>query len=155
MTTLAPTVSDSIEISASADAVYGLVSNLTVLAEISAETTAARWTKGDRAAVGAVFRGSNVNGSKKWTTTCTVTDAAAGRSFGFAVTSFGIPISRWRYDIEPTATGCRVIESTWDQRPGWFHRIGSLATGVHDRAGANADHITETLARLKERAERA
>ena len=74
---------------------------------------------------------------RRWTTTCTVTDADPGSAFAFDVVYFGIPVSHWRYDISPAADpadgGCRVTERTWDRRPGWFVKPGGIATGVKDR----------------------
>lgn len=145
--------SGSIDIAAPAEVVYGLITNLDTLAELASETQAMRWAKGSSAAPGAVFRGSNRNGWHRWTTTCTVTAADAGRRFAFDVSHTKIPISRWQYDIEPTESGCTVTESTSDRRPGWFDRLAPLATGVKSRGGANAKHIEATLGRLKARAE--
>jgi hypothetical protein len=82
-----------------------------------------------------------------------VTDAAPARAFAFDVTHLRIPIARWQYDLEAVDGGCRVTESTWDRRPGWFKAPASFATGVGDRAEANTAHIMATLARLKARAE--
>jgi hypothetical protein len=65
-----------------------------------------------------------------------------------------VPVAHWRYDIASTGEGtCRVTESTWDRRPGWFRIPAGWATGVKDRKSANAEHIELTLARLKEKAE--
>ncbi|WP_422743831.1 SRPBCC family protein [Mycobacterium sp. WMMD1722] len=148
----------AVDIAADPDAVYRLLTNLATLAELAEETTAMRWKKGpgtDGAVrPGAVFVGSNRNGSRSWNTTCTVTEATAGRSFAFDVRSLGIPVARWRYDIEERPGGCRVTERTWDQRPGWFRTVAGLATGVKDRTSANQRHIEATLDRLRVRAER-
>jgi hypothetical protein len=100
-----------------------------------------------------VFKGTNRNGWRRWTTTCTVTDAEPGRRFAFDVRHTVVPISRWQYEIEPTAGGCTVTESTWDRRPGWFKGVAALATGVPQRTDANDAHIAATLQRLKARAE--
>jgi hypothetical protein len=145
--------SASVDIGASPDKVYGLITNLGTMAELAEETAKMRWAKGGSAAPGAVFRGTNRNGWRRWTTTCKVTDADPGRCFAFNVTHTKVPISRWQYDIEATDTGCRVTESTWDRRPPGYGRLAGLVTGTPNRGGLNAEHITETLQRLKERAE--
>ena len=44
------------------EALYSLITDLPTLAELAEETTAMRWTKGDSARPGAVFKGSNRNG---------------------------------------------------------------------------------------------
>jgi hypothetical protein len=146
-------VSGDITIAADPAAVYALITDLDVLAEVAAETETMTWTKGVAAQPGAVFTGRNRHGGKTWSTTCTVTDARPHTAFEFEVRSLVIPVARWRYDIAETDGGCVVTESTMDLRPGWFRPITVLATGVKDRAAANAEHIATTLERLKARAE--
>ncbi len=112
------------------------------------------WVKGDAAAPGAKFKGTNRHGTKSWTTACTITDAEPGKVFAFDVRSAVVPVAHWRYDIESTGEGaCRVTERTWDRRPGWFRIPAGWATGVKDRKSANVEHIAQTLQRLKQKAE--
>jgi uncharacterized protein YndB with AHSA1/START domain len=152
----APSASSSVEIAAPPERVYGLITDLGSMAELAAETSTMTWKKGSSAAPGSVFVGTNDNGKRKWSTTCTVTDADAGHRFAFEVHSVArIPVSRWQYEIEATPTGCRVTESTWDKRPGWFKKPASIATATPDRTGSNAKNIEATLQRLKDRAESA
>ncbi len=148
-----PTVSAGIAVSAGPEVLYRLITDLPTLAELAEETYSMRWTNGDSAHPGAVFRGSNRNGSHKWTTTCTVTDAEPGRVFAWNVSSGPVPVAHWRYEIAGGSGECRVTESMWDHRPGWLRRIARLLTGVPDRAAANVEHIDVTLQRLKQRAE--
>ncbi len=146
-------VQSSVTIAADPAAVYALITDLQTLASLAEETHAMQWTKGASAAPGAVFKGKNRNGSKSWTTTCTVTEAVPGSTFAFDVKSAVFPVAHWRYDISTADGGCTVTESTWDRRAGWFKKIAGLATGISDRDTANAEHIKLTLQRLKERAE--
>lgn len=133
---------------------YALLTDLPTLASLAEEAESMRWRKGTGAAPGAVFSGENRNGSRTWTTKCTVTAAEPGRVFAFDVHSAGIvPIAHWRYDIEPTAGGCTVTESTWDRRPRWILKPAAMTTGISDRTAANTEHIRLTLQRLKQRAE--
>ena len=143
----------SIDINADPAAVYALITDLTSFAALTEEAQAMQWRKGSAAAPGAVFKGSNRNGSKSWNTTCTVTAAEPGKAFAFDVKYLVLPIAHWRYDITATENGCRVTESTWDHRPGWFKPFGGVATGISDRNAANAEHIKLTLGRLKAKAE--
>ncbi len=143
----------STDIAADPAAVYALITDLPTLAELAEEANMMEWHQGDCVAPGAVFKGHNRHRNKKWTTTCTVTDAEPGRTFAFNVKSLVVPVAHWRYDITPRGSGCTVTERTWDKRPGWFRTPAGIATGVRDRASANAEHIKLTLARLKERAE--
>lgn len=143
----------STDIAADPARIYALITDLSTLSELAEEAHEMEWHKGDRVAPGAVFKGHNRQGSKKWTTTCTVTDADPGRTFAFDVKSLVIPVAHWRYDITATDGGCTVTERTWDKRPGWFRKPAGIATGVRDRDSANAEHIRLTLQRLKQRAE--
>lgn len=149
-----PSASSRIDITAPPERIYALVSDLPGMGKLSAENQGGNWLGGlSSAQVGARFRGHNKRGWRRWSTTVTVTDADPGRRFGFDVRFVGVPISRWEYEIEETGDGCRVTESTWDRRPGWFKPIGGFATGSMDRAGVNQHNIEETLRRLKSTAE--
>jgi len=148
-----PCVTATVQIDARPDVVYGLITDLPTLASLAEEAVAMEWRKGDAVRPGAVFTGHNESGRRRWSTKCTITDAEPGRLFAFDVTHTILPISRWQYDIAAADGGCRVTESTWDRRPGWFRKLAGKATGVTDRAAANAEHIRLTLQRLKERAE--
>jgi len=147
-------VQASVDIAADPNEVYELITHLPTMCQVAAETTAMEWVQGDKAAPGAKFKGTNKHGSKSWSTACTVTDAEPGRVFAFDVRSAVVPVAHWRYDITAIGEGtCRVTESTWDRRPGWFRIPAGWATGVKDRKSANAEHIKLTLQRLKDRAE--
>ena len=149
-----PDAHGSVTIAADPSAVYALITDLATMASLAEEADEMRWRKGNAAAPGAVFKGRNRNGSRTWTTKCTVTAADPGRAFAFDVHSAGIvPIAHWRYDIEPSDGGCTVTESTWDRRPRWILKPAAMTTGISDRTGANTEHIELTLQRLKERAE--
>jgi hypothetical protein len=155
MTELGPaSVEASVDIAADPAAVYAMITDLPTLATLGEEVDEMEWRKGSAATPGATFKGRNRNGGRKWTTSCTVTDAEQGRAFAFDVKTFGVvPVSHWRYDLTPTDNGCTVIERTWDRRPGWIRKPAELSTGVRDRDGANAEHIKLTLQRLKAKAE--
>lgn len=150
-----PTATGRITVNAPADRVYALISDVRVMSELAEETTSNTLLGGaTTATVGTRFRGANRRGARRWSTVATVTDADPGTRFAFDVASLGVvPVARWRYDIEPTETGCVVTESTWDRRPRWFHGMARLATGVTDRAATNRHNIELTLQRLKAKAE--
>ncbi|OBI12416.1 polyketide cyclase [Mycobacterium sp. E2462] len=148
-----PCVSATVHIDARPDAVYGLITDLPTLASLAEEAEAMTWRKGDAVTPGAVFSGRNRNGWRRWSTTCTVTDAEPGRLFAFDVRHTVVPVARWQYDIVAADGGCLVTESTWDRRPAWFRSIAGRATGTPDRAAVNTEHIRLTLQRLKQHAE--
>jgi hypothetical protein len=147
-------VTASVDITADPATVYALLTDLPTFTTLVEETHTMEWQRGSAATPGAVFKGQNRNGSKTWTTKCTVTDADPGRTFAFDVTSMMLPVAHWRYDITSTGNGCQVTEATWDRRAGWFKKVAGLATGISARDSANAEHIRLTLERLKARAER-
>lgn len=150
----APDASASLDINAAPDTVYGLLTDIDALAELGEEVYRHRWIgKKHVAAPGAKFVGLNKNRFYRWGTVATITDTDPGARFAFDVNFGPVPVSRWQYDIEATESGCRVTESTWDRRPGWFNPIGLLTTGVKDRAPHNLHSIEGTLRNLKARAE--
>ena len=153
MTDREPMASGMVDVAATPARVYELITDLAALTELAEETARMRWVDGEAARPGAVFKGTNRNGWRRWTTTCTVTDAAPGQRFAFEVSYCGVPIARWQYDLAASERGCRVSESAWDRRPAWFKLPGGVYTGALDRAAANARHIRATLHRLKARAE--
>lgn len=149
-----PTASDRIKVAAPPEAVYTLVSDPGTLAELAGEYAGFRWLGGATSArPGARFRGHNRNGLRRWSTTCTITDADAGSRFAFEVAFGPVRISRWQYNIEPDEGGCVVTESTWTRVPTWFQTAASPMVGVRDRESRNRENIALTLSRLKERAE--
>lgn len=150
----APAATASIDIDASPEEVYALLTDLGALAEIGEEVVAHRWLGKTKAAVpGAKFIGMNKNRFYRWGTVATITEAAPATQFGFHVAFGPIAVSHWRYDITPAGEGCRVTESTWDRRPRWFTAVGGLTTGVKERASHNQRSIEGTLRKLKARAE--
>jgi len=153
-TSASPRLSRSTVVAATADRVYALVSDLPGMGALSPENTGGRWLGGATGpAVGARFRGTNRNGWRRWSTTVRVEAAEPGRRFAFLVTSVGLPVARWSYDLEPVEGGVTVTESWEDRRRGWFKTPAGLLTGVLDREAATARSIEHTLAALKAAAE--
>ncbi|MGD3106130.1 SRPBCC family protein [Streptomyces sp. YGL11-2] len=147
-----PGATGSVTIRTTPEDAYRVISDPPVMVRFAEEAHRARWLGGaGNAAVGARFRGYNRNGLRRWVTTCRVTDADPSRRFAYEVAAspLRIPISRWQYDIEPTAEGCTVTETNWLRVPQWFVPIAIAITGVSDRIGTNDAHITTTLQRLK------
>src|SRR5256885_2034195 len=91
-----------------------MVSDVPRMPEWAVENTRCAWLGGATGPrVGARFRGQNRKGRRLWWTTSTVTGADPGRRFAFRVTSLGLPVADWAYEIEPAPHGCIVTESTW------------------------------------------
>ncbi|WP_059013508.1 SRPBCC family protein [Streptomyces specialis] len=154
MSSKAPVATGQVTVNVSPAEAYRVVSDPLLMTTFAEETVEARWLRGaTHAAVGARFRGVNRNGRRRWSTTCTVTEATRNRRFAYevAATPLRIPISLWQYDIDPTddGTGCVITESNWIRVPVWFRPVAILITGIPDRVGANNAHIATTLDRLK------
>jgi hypothetical protein len=150
-------ISRSVHIAAPAERVWDLVSDLPGMGRLSPENTGGSWRRGATGpAVGAVFKGRNKNGLRRWSTTVRVTRCEPGRAFGFAVSSvLGVPVSEWSYVLTPDGDGaCEVTESWSDRRPGWFKGPAGVVTGVMNRDDAStAENLERTLAALKALAE--
>ncbi|SDP32703.1 Polyketide cyclase / dehydrase and lipid transport [Actinopolyspora xinjiangensis] len=149
-----PTASAHVDVAASPEAVYRMLTDLDVLAEISEELESCAWLDASSLRPGARFRGFNRNGDKSWSTVATVRVAEGGRRFAFDVDDGDTPVSHWSYELVPTDEGCRVVESTWDRRPSWYTPVSAETTGESDREGANQRNIEHTLRALKKLAER-
>jgi len=74
----------SIEIKASPEKVWMLVSDITRMGEWSPECRSCEWVGGATGpAVGAKFKGKNKAGVMRWSTTCEITVADPGNEFTF------------------------------------------------------------------------
>ena len=101
----------SIEIEASPEQVYAILTDLSRISELSPECYKADWEGGSTGpTVGARFRGYNRNGGHEWDTGCVVVAADPGKEWAFEVPADDGRSTTWRYEIEPTGSGCRVIE---------------------------------------------
>ncbi len=140
------------DIAAPAEKLWQLVSDLPRMGEWSPENAGGTWIKGATGpALGAVFRGTNKNGFRRWSTTVTVVGCDPGKVFEFAVTAGPLPVASWRYEFEDTGSGCRVTESWQDQRKPWFVAVARVM-GEHSAAHAEKE-MEATLANLAAAAE--
>ncbi|HVT41603.1 MAG TPA: SRPBCC family protein [Acidimicrobiales bacterium] len=140
------------DVAAPAEKVWALVADLPRMGEWSPENAGGAWRKGATGpALGAVFKGNNKNGVRRWSTTCTVIECKPGKVFEFAVTSGPLGVAHWRYEFEDIDGGCRVTESWRDDRAPWFAFI-ARAMGDHS-AGHAEQEMAATLANLAAAAE--
>ena len=148
-------LSRSVDIAATPERVWELVSDLPAMGSYSPENTGGSWIGGATGpALGAVFRGRNGRGLHRWSTRCTVTRCDPARSFAFAVSApLGLPVSEWSFDLESTEGGCRLTETWTDRRGALIAGVGRVVSGVADREAFNATSIAQTLDRVKVRAE--
>jgi hypothetical protein len=144
---MAYSTATSRDIAAPADKVWELVADLPRMGEWSPENAGGKWVKGATGpALGSVFKGTNKNGVRRWSTTVTVVGCEPAKVFEFAVTSGPLEVANWRYEFEGTETGCRVTESWQDKRKPWF---ASIARVMGDHSSTNAERqMEQTLANL-------
>ena len=148
------TVSRTVDVAASPEQVWALVSDLPSMGAYSPENTGGSWQGGAvHPEVGAVFLGKNAQGKKTWSTRSTVTRCDPGREFAFEVKAVGLTVAEWSYALRPAPQGCAVTETWTDRRGAVIRMLGKLTTGVGDREGFTATSIEQTLAKVKDRAE--
>jgi len=152
-----PHDSVTVDISATPERVYELVSDITRMGEWSPECIRCSWTKGATGpVVGARFKAANKGGrGPAWFNSPVVTVADPGREFAFNRSGVGIGSYTWRYALEPTPTGTRVTESFDAERPlskamTW---LTMKWTGSKDRDDDLRRGMTTTLGRIKAAAE--
>lgn len=146
-----PAATGRVTVNAAAADVYRVISDPATMIRFAEEAYAVRWLDGaTEAAVGARFRGLNRNGRRRWQAICRITELEPGRRCTHEVsTTSNVPISRWRYEVEPAGDGCVVTESNWILAPLWFIPVAIMITGVVNRPGLNRANIATTLHRLK------
>jgi uncharacterized protein YndB with AHSA1/START domain len=104
----------TVHMTAPAEKIWELVSDITKIGRYSPETFEGEWLEGATGpAVGAKFRGHvkrNGKGPIYWTT-CTVLTSEPGREFSFGVGASDNPLNVWSYRLEPAGDGTDVTES--------------------------------------------
>ena len=139
-----------LDIAAPAEKVWALVSDLPRMGEWSPENAGGKWVKGATGpALGAVFKGTNKNGFRRWSTAATVIACEPGKVFEFAVTSGPLGRRQLALRVRGHRAGCRVTESWVDQRKAWF---ATLARVMGDHSAEHAEEeMKATLAKLGRR----
>ena len=141
-----------IDIDASPETVYDVVSDVRRMGEWSPECQRCEWIGGASGpAVGARFKGTNRRGLVRWSTKSRVVVADRGREFVFLTGHVGRDMTRWSYRFESTSTHTRVVESfeMCSDMPWYFRLADRLLMGVKDRKIDLEANIGETLRRLK------
>ena len=101
----APQASVEVGIDAPPDAVWALVTDISLPAQFSPEFQGADWID-DGPALGATFHGHNKHQFVgEWTTTSTVTAYDEGSVFEWTVGDVENKTARWRFDLAPDGDG--------------------------------------------------
>ena len=150
------TYAETVQIDASPEAVYDLVSDVTRTGEWSPICQGCDWEDGDGPEPGAHFVGHNQHAGREWDTRSQVVAAARPREFSWLV---GEGYVYWGYRIDPADGGTRLTES-WEFRPEglamFAERYGDDAQNqIEQRTRAAHEGIPATLAAIKRIAESA
>ena len=100
----------SIEINASTDAVYALVSDMERYGEWSSQNVGGEWLDRGTGKVGDWFNGHNKAGKMEWQAKVEITEATPGQEFGFWTMGQAANVAHWRYSLEPSAAGTKLSE---------------------------------------------
>ena len=146
----------TLEIASAPEQLWELIADVTRMGEWSPVCRRCEWTDGStRADVGARFIGHSREGPARWSRPCEVTVSDPGREFSFRTLFKGRESTRWRYCLEPTATGTRVVESYEVVAMPWFVQLLHRLPGMHEkRRRDGVRSMTHTLQRLRAEAER-
>jgi len=149
----APLLQTQIDIDAPVDKVWELITDTRRMPEWSPQC---RMMK----PLGPLRQGTrtlNLNRRKRlyWTTTSTITEVIPQRKFAFRVNTNN---TIWSYELEPTATGTRVVESRHAEngvKPASNFLVNMLFGGVPSFEDELVDGMNASLARIKAAAENA
>ncbi len=145
----------SVQMAASPEVVWDLVSDVTRIGEFSPETFEAVWLRDATGpAVGARFKGHvkrNGVGPTYWTV-CEVTQCVPQERFEFVVLVSGKPTNRWGYSLAAKDGGTEVTES-FSLAPSALSKVYWALAGWH-RSGVNERGMRQTLERIKAIAEK-
>ncbi|MGH9133690.1 MAG: SRPBCC family protein [Ilumatobacteraceae bacterium] len=134
-----PEVAVTRRIAATADAVFRIVSDISVPAQFSSELQGAEWIDGGCAALGARFDGHSRHAAVgSWTTTSTVVGFEPGRTFAWAVGDAALPSATWRFDLEPDGGATHVTFTA---------RLGPGPSGLTSAIEAMPDKEERIIAR--------
>lgn len=148
-------INRTVRIAAPPERVWDVLSDLPSMGERSPENTGGRWTGGATGpTVGARFKGVNQQGKRQWKTDVEVVRSVRGKEFAFRVSSVGLSVAEWAYDIAPDGPDACTVTETWTDRRGRLvKRVGTMMTGISDRDAFTAASIDHTLAAIKQQAE--
>ena len=149
--------SESIEIDASRETVWALVSDMERYGEWSSENTGGYWRKNEEGVpgtgkVGDEFVGINRRGEQEWKALVEITEREENRSFAFVTGGTALNFVHWRYALETDDERTTLTES-WALMNLSPPMIEHGETEVQARAANARESITATLQGMKAAAE--
>jgi uncharacterized protein YndB with AHSA1/START domain len=142
----------TIQIQASPEKVYAMLTDVTRMGQWSPECVKAEWVGGATGpAVGARFKGHNkLNWLVRWSSTPTVKVADPGKEFTFETGKPGKEQTRWTYRFAPKGGGTELTESFEALTYSAFQK---LTANPEKRTEKLVTDIQQTLERIKQAAE--
>ncbi|MEC7914699.1 MAG: SRPBCC family protein [Actinomycetota bacterium] len=149
--------SESIEINASPETVWSLVTDMERYGEWSSENTGGYWRKKDDGVpgtgeVGDEFVGINRRGDDEWKALVEITEREETQTFAFVTGGTALNFVHWRYDLEPNGEGTTLTES-WALMNLSPLMVEHGDNEVQSRAANARESITATLNGMKAAAE--
>ena len=143
-----------LEIDASPEALYDMISDIARMGEWSPESTGGRWLDGGSGAVGDWFVGSNETPERQWERECEVAAADRGRDFTFVVLGVEQNCTWWSYEFAPTDDEKTLVTQRW-----WIvNKTPAMQAATEEQFAARAAYtetmMRDTLAALQRAAER-
>ncbi len=130
-----PSTEVSARLTATPEAVWAVVTDITFPCRFSPELQDVEWVDGDAdspPAVGRRFRGRNVNdGMGEWTTESTVVEVEPLRRFVWDVIVNDETSCRWAFEVDPTSDG--VILRQWGRMGPGFNGITMTIDAMPDK----------------------
>lgn len=135
-----PTTEAAVGIAASPKRVWAFVTDVQLPSQFAAEFLGAEWLDGATApSVGARFVGRNQHAAiGTWETTSTITALVPERLFEWTVGDLDHPSSIWRFTLEPSTDGARLVQ--WMQ-------MGPARSGISMAIDAMPDKEAKILSR--------
>jgi uncharacterized protein YndB with AHSA1/START domain len=145
----------SVEIVATPEKVWAVVSDVTRMGEWSPVCRRCEWLEGwVGPEVGARFVGHNRQMGVRWSRECVITTFEPGRELAFETLFRGAPSTLWRYQLEPTESGTRVAESYEVlAMPQWVRAVRRVPGMRHRSQVQGRRGMQVTMERIKATAE--
>lgn len=148
---------DSIEIAAPPEAVWGMVTSLDRYGEWSSENTGGRWRKGEdgepgTGQVGDMFVGVNQRDGEEWKAPVEIVRRVENEDFAFVTGGLDYNIALWRYELEPSGGGTKLTES-WTLRQLSPNMLEKGQAEIDQRKHNAQTSIRATLEAMKAAAE--
>ena len=137
----APGVTVEVDIDASPERVWELVSDINIPAQFSTESNGAEWVDADGPHLGASFIGRNSREDRTWQTTSYIVACDPPRVFAWNVSDPDQPSAQWRFDLEPIGEGTRLRQHM---------NIGTRRSGTSRAMEEDPGQAEQILARRRD-----